>query len=370
MKIVFDHQAFTMQRHGGVSRYFFELSARMTEMPGVEADISAPLYVASYFSRAGAPRPRGILVPDVARLAHARRFANDVISKMVNHRMRNVDIFHETYYTKSDTAPPASRRILTVYDMIHEKYPEHFSRSDRTRSIKLHAVDRADHVICISESTRRDLVSIAGIPIENTSVVHLGPGLVPGCVSAEEAPAGQRPYILYVGSRGGYKNFEALLGAFGSSPWLRAEVSLLCFGGGKFTSREQELITLAGLDTGHVTQLDGGDEVLAGLYSSASALVYPSLYEGFGIPPLEAMSFGCPVICSNTSSLPEVVGDAAELFDPAESGSILAAMENVLNSRERIQSLIALGFKRAEDFSWDRCAQETLAVYRRQLQLK
>jgi len=104
---------------------------------------------------------------------------------------------------------------------------------------------------------------------------------------------------------------------------------------------------------------------MAHLYATAAAFVYPSIYEGFGIPPLEAMSVGCPVICSNSSSLPEVVGDAAELFDPLDEEQLRRAMERVVTSEGLRKELIARGRQRCTAFSWERCTQETLAIYRK-----
>jgi glycosyltransferase involved in cell wall biosynthesis len=174
-------------------------------------------------------------------------------------------------------------------------------------------------------------------------------------------------YILYVGARGGYKNFTNFLRAYSSSPSLRGTFGVVCFGGGEFCLSERKLLASLGLGEDKIVQLPGDDSVLAGLYSRAAVLVYPSLYEGFGIPPLEAMSFDCPVICSNTSSLPEVVGDAAELFDPSEPENIRIAIERVVMSAARTNALIALGRERIKNFSWDRCARETFTVYQRVL---
>jgi glycosyltransferase involved in cell wall biosynthesis len=122
-----------------------------------------------------------------------------------------------------------------------------------------------------------------------------------------------------------------------------------------------------GISPHNIIQISGGDAVLAGLYSTAAALVYPSLYEGFGIPPLEAMSFGCPVVCSRTSSLPEVVGSAAELFDPADEEEMCTAIERIISSTERSQLLVDRGYERIKQFSWEKCAQDTLDVYKKVL---
>jgi glycosyltransferase involved in cell wall biosynthesis len=120
-----------------------------------------------------------------------------------------------------------------------------------------------------------------------------------------------------------------------------------------------------GIASSQVVQIGGGDDRLAALYCGAAALVYPSMYEGFGIPPLEAMSLGCPVICSNTSSIPEVVGEAGEYFDPVDTESMRDALEKVLQSKSRSEQLVELGHARCRTFSWQRSAQETATVYRR-----
>jgi glycosyltransferase involved in cell wall biosynthesis len=139
---------------------------------------------------------------------------------------------------------------------------------------------------------------------------------------------------------------------------------VVCFGGGDLREDELELMRELALSPALVEQVGGGDDVLAVYYENAAAFVYPSLYEGFGIPPLEAMALGCPVVCSNTSSIPEVVGDAGEYFDPADVDSIRTSLENVLQSNERRAELIQKGFKKRAEFSWERCAKETLKIYR------
>ena len=141
----------------------------------------------------------------------------------------------------------------------------------------------------------------------------------------------------------------------------------MCFGGGGFTVEETNLIQQLGLSLEHVCQISGNDASLAWHYKFASAFIYPSLYEGFGIPPLEAMSFDCPVVCSGVSSIPEVVGEAAELFDPYKPESIRMAIERVVSDDALKQTLIARGRARIKLFSWERCARETLDVYRKVL---
>jgi len=334
-------------------------------IPSIEGDcveIFAPLYVNEYIESSTATDLNGTKFYPNRLTKLTAKLVNISLTYLRNHTKHNTDIFHETYYSMLDCAPRSAKRVITVYDMIHERFPGSFSRYDVTHRAKRAALQRADHIICISENTRRDLIEATNIPIEKTSVVHLGYSLITKPQSSPSLTP-KSPYLLYVGARGGYKNFEGLLKAYSRSN-LHTEFSLVCFGGGSVTSRESSLIHSLGIKPGRVVFLSGCDSVLASLYASASAFVYPSQYEGFGIPPLEAMSFGCPVICSNTSSMPEVVGEAAELFDPHDPEGLREAIEQVLSSPDRLRQLAALGHERVKLFSWEKCARETLDTYK------
>jgi glycosyltransferase involved in cell wall biosynthesis len=136
----------------------------------------------------------------------------------------------------------------------------------------------------------------------------------------------------------------------------------VCFGGGKFL--EVELQKISSYNLSHkVFHVEGPDSLLVSLYKSAFCLVYPSLYEGFGIPPLEAMALGCPVLASNVSSIPEVVGDAGILFDPLSEESLVTSIESLYNESKR-NEMIKVGFGQERKFSWDRVTEETLEVYK------
>ncbi len=281
-----------------------------------------------------------------------------------------MDIFHETYYTMADNCPASARRIITVYDMIHEIFPEYFEPGllSRFLKIKAHAINRADHVICISENTKIDLIKLLAIPEEKISVVHLGSSLIQNHHVDSVTDTGvQKPYLLFVGNRTGHKNFNRLLHAYAKFPLLRDKFQLVCFGGDVFSPDEIQLVHSLSLDTDRILHIKGGDSYLADIYASASALVYPSIYEGFGIPPLEAMLLGCPVISSNSSSLPEILGDAAEFFDPVDITAIGMAITRVVTDPERCKSLITAGQIRAQSFSWEKCAKNTLDVYQQVL---
>jgi glycosyltransferase involved in cell wall biosynthesis len=362
MRIAFDFGVFGWQKYGGISRYFFEVADNMVSANDVEAAIISPLYVNCYLAAASKNlQIRGQKVPIIRRTGRILRAVNELLAP---HFLRNFqpDLVHETYYSVKRHAPNNCKVVLTVFDMIHERFPECFPSRDLTSKVKAIAVQRADHIVCISTHTQRDLIELFGVDPKKTSVVHLGFSLTKQSIVNELTS--DNSFLLYVGSRGGYKNFDALLHAYASSPSLLREYELVAFGGGAFNAKERALIAALGIRNDRVRQINGGDAVLASLYRKAALFIYPSRYEGFGIPPLEAMSFDCPVVCSNTSSIPEVVGDAAEFFNPDSIDSMVQAIEHVLHDVRLRQTLVNRGRERVKLFSWERCAEKTLDIYR------
>jgi len=364
MKVVYDPQIFSAQVYGGVSRYFCEIASRIAKEPGVQVSITAPMYINAYLERIPQGLVSGFRAPKTNHLRMLLRGLSMLIGDWMM-RAKAPDIVHETYFFPYRLGPRRARRVLTIYDMIHEKFASNFPHADSVTRYKALAVERADHVICISESTRRDAIEILGLRPDKTSVIYLGFEIT----NSDRESTGNlvlptnKPFLLYVGNRGGHKNFLGLLEAYATSPQLRAGYGLICFGGGAFDMDELKATQKLRLDSSQVMQLGGGDQLLASLYERASAFVYPSLYEGFGIPPLEAMSYGCPVVCSKTSSIPEVVGDAGEYFDPRDIESMRLAIESVVESNGHRELLIAKGHQRLKCFSWDHCAAETLDIY-------
>lgn len=365
MRIAFDQQIFGLQEYGGISRYFCSLAEHLSKIGDTDVRIFAPVHINGHLARMSGRLAVGVRRPRFRpRIERAFGLASDFLARPAM-SLFHPDIVHETYYSSSAFAPRGAKRVLTVYDMIHERFAQSFSPRDPTTQWKKDAVARAEHVICISENTRRDLVDSFGVAEAKVSVVYLGYDVfAEDRVQTEAVAVLSRPYLLHVGTRGGYKNFEGLLRAYASSGFLNGNFSLVAFGDGPFRPGEETLIRELGLSSGQVRQIGGEDDVLHDLYRGAAAFVYPSMYEGFGIPPLEAMSMGCPVICSNTSSVPEVVGSAGEYFDPGNIESIRTAMEAVLQSSTRRDELVRQGHIRQTLFSWARCADETMAIYR------
>ena len=253
--------------------------------------------------------------------------------------------------------------MVTVHDMIVEKHPEENPNAEADAAIKRAAVLRADHVICISENTKRDLLERVSVDPGRVSVIHHGWRRFPETPNASLPPQVTKPFLLHVGARATYKNWKGLIAAFARFG-LSQDFQIVCFGGGKFTEEETAVLTRHELTETQVVQVGGDDGVLGTLYRRAVLFVYPSLYEGFGMPLLEAMACGCPAACGGVSSFPEVAGDAVEYFDPLDPESINAAIRRVVGSTTRAQELRDLGERRLSEFSWERCADRTAEVYR------
>lgn len=331
--------------------------------PDGRVRIIAPFYKNNYIKKVLQKSDiSGIQVPSLPRSDRISKFLNGIVSPVLL-RSFNPDIIHETYYGRSFWIPKKAKKILTVYDMIHEIFPTNFGNKDNISFLKKSAVQLADHIICISDNTKKDLINILDVECSKISVVHLGFTLTESKNSTNLSLP--RPYLLYVGSRRSYKNFHRFFSAYASSDQLSKHFDVVCFGGGNFDLQELDFFNSLKISSDKIHQLSGDDAVLSQLYQGAVVFVYPSLYEGFGLPPLEAMSYGCAVACSGTSSIPEVVGKAAIMFDPSDQDSIRSALEKVCFDTALREMLVKLGFERIKNFSWRKCAIETHNVYKK-----
>ncbi len=364
MKIAYDYQVFSQQVYGGISRYFVEISKRITNLEGKNnINILSPLYINKYlFESEKLLNVKGIKVPYIQKTSRIIKFINKFLSFKQLKKI-NPDILHETYYSNKSIYTGKGKIILTVYDMIHELFPTYFSKFDQTSKLKKIAVDRADQIICISENTREDLIRLLGVKREKTSVIYLGFNL--NYNSSLNLNDSKDKFILYVGSRVGYKNFKNLAIAFAKNKEIKNRFKLIAFGGGAFSAKEKTFFKEIGLSQKNILQVSGDDQKLVNYYTKSSLFVYPSLYEGFGIPPLEAMSLKCPVACSDSSSISEIVSDAGLYFDPYSVDSISKTIESVLQNDILRKDLIIKGEKRIKDFSWDKCSLETYNLYKK-----
>ncbi len=364
--IAFGPQTFSLQAYGGVSRYFADTAAALAQLPDTRVSVLAFAHFNAYLAEVPQPLVVGRAIPELPSPARWLLVRANQLRARAWLARHGADLVHETYYSAARTAPSGTPTVLTVFDMIHEMFPHYAPRTARIVRLKRAAIARADHLICISENTRRDLMALYALDPARTSVVRLGFSQ-PGAGEETLARPHAEPYLLFVGTRGGYKDFDLLLRAYASSPALQREFLLACFGDAPFSAAELRRFDELGIPRERVRHATGGDQALAAHYRHATLFIYPSRYEGFGMPPLEAMARNCPVVCSNASSLPEVTGNAARLFEAGDCGDLRAAMEAVLGSPEVASGLRTKGSARAREFSWDICARQTRAVYERVL---
>lgn len=287
-------------------------------------------------------------------------------------RADSLDLLHVTYNVPLFAGCPL---VVSVHDISYVHFPEFFSARDRCvlSAYVPFSVRQAQRVITLSESAASDIERAYSVPAERIAVIPLAARApyVPATSPDGDDPTLQRltirpgdPFILAVGNLQPRKNLTALVRAFASLPSGYECLRLVIAGKAQWRQSElHALIDDLGLAsrvtfTGYVS-----DQELAALYRGCTALVYPSLYEGFGLPVLEAMACGAPVICSNTSSLPEVAGDAAFLVDPMDVGSLASAISCVVGSHSLQRELRAKGLQRASRFSWRETARRTVQVY-------
>jgi glycosyltransferase involved in cell wall biosynthesis len=366
MHILYDGQIYDWQVAGGINRYFANIISKLPP------DFNPSLLVRQ--TREGDyPSHPNLKVYEYgrSRLQHVSYRLNLYYSRLEDCLIRNTlarkrfDVFHPTYYTLLTGQRIGSHRaptVLTVWDMIHERFPSEMDPKGENAEWKRKAILAAQKIICISENTKKDLLERYAVDESRVSITYLA-SEIDATLSYGPEPVSRRPYYLYVGSRSRYKNFDGLLDAFAKAVSVRPELAL-CVVGGPFSEAENRLIGDLKL-TGSVEHYGyATDSHLAKLYRHSLALVYPSLYEGFGIPPLEAMSCGTVAVVSNVSSLPEVVGDAGVLFDPKAADELIDILLSLADDKAGREALIAKGRERAKQFSWDKTVAQTVAIYR------
>ena len=359
MKVLFDNQIFILQNFGGISRYFYEL---MKALKG-SVEYKLPLIVSNNtyllqdksqkrfsFSPNKEFRGKGFLIKNSNKLAF-----------VYEAKIRKWDIIHPTYYDTSfmkyiNQTP----FVITVHDMIHEKF---FQHDKETIENKKKCITQADRIIAISENTKKDIIDIYNIAPEKIDVIYHGCSINPEVEQKiENLP---QKYILFAGSRDNYKNFSRFVKAMSCIIKKYQEYHVVCTGS-PFSEKEKQLLLNCNLYKQTHLYFAKENE-LTYLYKNATAFAFTSEYEGFGIPILEAFTCGCPVALSKTSCFPEIAKDAGTYFDPLDAEDIEHSLLKLIEDADYRKKCITLGYQRAKNFSWSKTAQETLMTYNKVL---
>lgn len=364
MRIFYDHQVFSLQDAGGVSRYQYELIRNLQTSSAVQIQLLMGLNASVMpFSELRNLQTRIISWRTGIRPGYFRYALNETTSAVMAQVQGRFDIYHPMLY-RAIPFVRHRRLVVTHHDCTHERFPQMFHNASFIMERKRKLFSQADAILCVSESSRRDLLNFYDVAEQKTHVVYHGfsPLHLPPSF-AEPAVASSIPYLLYVGSRAEYKNFVLLLAAFSRSG-LALDYRLMVVGGGALSAEEQARIVALDLADRIIILPKADEATLALAYRHAALFVYPSLYEGFGFPPLEAMSLGCPVLVHRTSSLPEVCGDAAFYFDNSDVDELSRALLSTLQDAQGLALKRQRGQQQVKLYDWGRTASETLNIYR------
>jgi len=368
MKILYDHQIFSTQIYGGISRYFIELMKNIENNDEIKYELPLIYSNNCYLKQLSNFSCRSFFKNyDFKKRDRIINYLNNIISKNIISK-EDYDIFHPTYYNPYFLDYIGKKPfVLTIFDMIHEVLTDYFHCNDRVAEHKKLLALKADKIITISENTKKDIIKLYNMNENKIKVIHLASSFnnfnMDNIKNRDIKHKLPKKYILYVGSRWGYKNFYNFIKAISLLLKTDNNLFVVCAGGGNFNENEKEL--LRGLSMQNkVFQFKTDDEGLRVLYKNALAFIFPSLYEGFGIPILESFACGCPVICSKTSSLPEVARDAAVYFEPESELSILNCVQKVIYNDNLRSQLVDKGFQRVKEFSWEKTTKKTKEIYK------
>ena len=373
--VVYDLQAYGFSPHGGIARIFDELFT-VIDRPGSPwtAYLFHEYHLQRYPTRGERVRfhPDGLTMhPLLRRFPSVRRVTAPLLR--ARRKALNIRLFHPTFYPNHQTFAhlPA---VVNVYDLVHETIDHADNMPDHRGylEIKRRWIERANQLICISESTRRELLEHYHVPEDRVHVIHLGYGARFRPMETTEShppvirgmPNDHKPFFLYVGSRQRYKNFHRLIAAYGA--WHHNHEVNLVVVGNPCQHEDRVLMDLAGQPSGVYFTGPVSDEELVNLYNRAAGFIYPSLKEGFGIPLLEAMACRCPMLVSDIPVFREVAGDQALYMNPVDQESMIDGMDRLL-AFEKITWPEQTRTAQLAKYSWERCSQETLAVYQKAL---
>lgn len=365
MKILLDPQIFNDQKFGGISKYYSEIYKKLTKK-GV--DIRLPLlytenlHIKEFFAAKGHPVYNFFIRNHIFR----RKFIRKIKRKNLKYAKTQIadidfDLFIPTYYNPYFLDIIGQKPyVLTVYDMIHELFPQYFSASDKTSENKKLLLENATQIIAVSNNTKKDILKFfPNIGAEKITVVYHG--FSHETENDVEVKLPER-FVLFVGNRENYKNFNFFVESIQETLKQDKDLYLVCAGGNPFRSDEKALLKMFDLED-KVIQRNFLDTEINSYYRQALCFVFPSIYEGFGIPVMESMINNCPIILTNHSCFPEVAGDAALYYQLHNKADLREKVESLVYDESLRNKYAALGSERVKAFTWEKAAQECLQVY-------
>lgn len=368
MKIVLDTQIYNIQRYGGISRYYTEIFSLFVKDKNViiitPLNNSINIYFNDSVLNSFAQNLYGVLIKCLKKIKLDKRLRIYNIGKLQLKKTfikSKYDLFVPTYYDIDFLKHIGNKPfVLTVYDMIHELFPEYFTNSQNLVENKLVLIEKAHRIITVSENTKRDILKLyPHINESKIDVVYHGTSIKINDNIKTTLP---EKYILFVGTRAIYKNFLFFLNSVSELLRNEEDLFLVCAGGGSFTNSENQYISKLGLED-KILFKPFMDEELGYFYKNAKCFVFPSKYEGFGIPVLESMICGCPVVLGNHSSFPEVAGDAGIYFEINDSNDLANKIKTLIHNKSIRDYFSKKGIEQAKKFSWEKAARECMAVY-------
>ena len=363
MRIVFDSNIFLKQKDGGISGYFINVSRELTKT-------NVKHFFFAFFSK---NQKINKLKSKFNFIIISRSYGFQTVLEKINFFFEKLffkfykpSLIHQTYYcyTKKYKIP----LITTIHDMIPELFHKKFYFEKDLIKNKKKAIYNSDHLICVSNNTKKDLLKFYNnLDEKKISVIYPGRGNYENFYQ-REIPKKIKfiknlKYILFVGKRGSYKNFNFFLNSISNSKKITRDYKVICFGSNKFNNEEINNYTKNGFSKNSVIHISGNDYTLGCLYRYASLLANPSLYEGFGFPPIEAMSLNCPVISSSTGASKEILNNSVLYFNPESSNEIMFKCEDILYNEDLRIKLIDKGFKHSLNYSWKKCTKEITDLY-------
>ncbi|HEY0045267.1 MAG TPA: glycosyltransferase family 1 protein [Flavobacterium sp.] len=359
MKVLLDNIIFSNTRQGGISNYWFELTKYLLNQKDDDVMFYEEMHADLNFHR------QQLQIPEDKIIRNVSSYKSSILRRLaaVKPAIDEPFLFHSSYY-RSKVQGKNVKQITTVHDFTHNYYAS-FLKKIVHNSLKYSSIRKSSGIICISDNTFKDLRKFCP-PSQRQKVTVINNGVgdeykvidKSDSVSADYLKGAgiKSKYILYIGSRASYKNF-------GLAAQLTNELEgfQLVIVGDELSSNEKRLFNPSSLQR-TVTLTNISDQNLNVLYNFAYAFVYPSAYEGFGIPIIEAMRAGCPVLALDNSSITEVAGGAAILFESAKTSDFKKAISQLENSAFKLD-LVEKGLKHSTKYSWEKCCRETHEFY-------